>query len=396
MPGAVIQLTSVGIQDTYLTLNPEINVYKYRYFRYSNFAKEIVRIDLSEAGDFGKKFYATIPFKGHLLSKLFLKVKIPKLEKRDGTFVCWTDSLGYALIDYIDFEINGIVFDRLHGYFLDMYEEYTVSETDHGKKNMILKSDMYMSTRDNGSKSHELMIPLDFWFTKQPNLSLPLLSMSSSKIKVNFTFRKFEELIHYDGLEPSIKSIQDIELFGEYIYLDNDLLQIFRETDHKYLIHQVQYNNMDSLIEGTTEYSSELKFNNPVSELIFGFVEDTSIENNDLFNFSRTSDNESPMESAMLSLDGQERFPYLPESYYRLVFPRTVHSYVPTKYVYCIPFSNNPENNQPTGTLNFSRFDSVTLNCKMRKGNGSLKLFVFGINYNIFKIENGIPYLEFL
>lgn len=397
MPGAVLQLTGVGIADKYLTENPEISVFKYRYFRYVNFATEIVEISLNESVDFGKKIYANIPFKGHLLSKLYLKVKLPRLEKIDGTFVSWTDSLGYALIDYIELEINGMVFDRLHGYFLDMYDEFTTSGVDHGKKNMILKSDIFISTRDNAERETDLMIPLNFWFTKQPNLALPLLSMPSSKIKVNFNFRNFSELVHYDGnIQPNEKSILDSELYGEYIYLDESIIEQFSKNDHKYLINQVQFNNIDSINNGMTSYISEIKFNNPVSELIFGFVEDESIENNDLFNFSRRSDELSILESASLYLDGQERFPNLPESYYRLVFPKNVHSYVPTKYVYCLPFSTKPEGNQPTGSLNFSRFDNITLNCKLRNGNSGCKLFMFGINYNIFKIENGIPILEFL
>lgn len=395
MPGATLQLAGVGTHDTYLTANPELNHFKYRYFRYVNFATEVVPLLFSEGGGFGKKFTAEIPYRGHFLSKLFLKIRLPKLQKVDGEFVCWTDSLGYALINTAEFEINGGVVDRLYGYFLDMYDEFTTGNLDSGRRNMILKSDVFISTRNNAKEDIELIVPLDFWFSKQLNLSLPLFLINTSKLRVNFNFRKFSELVHWDGTIPPDEPQLDIELFGEYLYVDDTLLDTLG-GDRSYLIEQTQFNEIEQIGENISSYISELKFNYNVKEIIFGFVEKGSIDNNDLFNFSRRSDNLSLLQSATLLLDGKERFPNLPESYLRLAFPKSVHSYVPSKYIYCIPFCAKPEMNQPSGSLNFGSYNSIALALKMRNGNDTCKMFTFAVSFNLFKISNGVPYLEYV
>jgi hypothetical protein len=53
------------------------------------------------------------------------------------------------MLDWIELEINGISFEKIYGYYLDMYDELTVSDTDYGRRNMILKSDSYFATRYN-------------------------------------------------------------------------------------------------------------------------------------------------------------------------------------------------------------------------------------------------------
>lgn len=390
-----LQLTGVGIQDTYLTVNPEINVFKYRYYRYFNFATETTKIDLSDISDFGKRFFATIPFRGHLLSNLFLKIKLPPLVKKDGTFASWTNGMGYAILDWIELEINGIVFEKISGHFLDMYDELTVSNTDYGKRNMILKSDSYFASRFNATKPVELIVPLSFWFTKQPNLALPLhLFTKTTTIKVNFKLRKFDELVHYDGLVPPDQvSISDIELFGDFIYFDDTILENLKSE--QYIISQVQIHERELIGSGVDSYLSELRFNHPVSELIFAFVEKDSIENNDLFNYSDRTIEGPLVDSIGLVIDGRERFEMLPESYYRLALPRIVHSYVPSKCVYCMPFSNRPEYNQPTGSLNFSRFDSINLKVSRKTIGKLMYLYLFAVNYNVMTVQNGSPVLEF-
>jgi hypothetical protein len=66
------------------------------------------------------------------------------------------------------------------------------------------------------------------------------------------------------------------------------------------------------------------------------------------------------------------------------------------KYVYTMPFSIRPEDNQPTGSLNMSRFNDITLALKLCQNNPQMKLFVFAISYNILTIENGSVVLEFV
>jgi hypothetical protein len=97
MPGSILQLQSVGVQDAFLTENPQINIFKYSYYRYANFAIEIEKLTPKEKVEYGKRMTCDIPKRGHLLSKLFLYVSLPELVKTSGTYACWTDALGHAM-----------------------------------------------------------------------------------------------------------------------------------------------------------------------------------------------------------------------------------------------------------------------------------------------------------
>jgi hypothetical protein len=396
MSPGILQLQSTGVQDIYLTKDPQINIFKYNYYRYVNFATESVSLPLNENPNFGKSFSCNIPKKGHLLSKLYLHLKLPPIVKKNGQYACWTDGLGYGIFeDAIELEIGGVVVDRLYPVFLDMWDELIYSPQDTARKSMILKSDTWRSTIRNAEIGNDLLIPLPFWFTKNLGSSLPLLSILKQDIKINFKLRRFDECINYDGDEPDPVKIVDASLFTEYIFLDDIILQTFLKERHQYIVDQVQFNGEEGISAGSTNFNSVLKFNNPVKELLLCAIDKTSLLTNNLFNYSRASDEEPLILEIGMLLDGKRRFDNFPEYYYRNVLPDTVHSYISTKYMYCIPFSKKPEDNQPTGSINMSRFNDVVIPLKMNSGNPESILHVYAISYNILTIDKGVLSFEF-
>lgn len=395
MSPSLLQLQSIGLQDVYLTKDPQINIFKYTYYRYVNFATEITKLTLNENANYNKKISCNILKKGHLLSKLYLHLQLPPLVKKSGEYVCWTDALGYAIFsEPIELEIGGVVIDKLYPQFMDIWDEMTSSTNKLGKNLMVLKSDVYPSSLANASKPVDLMIPLNFWFTKSYNLALPVLSMQSQDIKINFKLRDFSKLVNYDGIEPSSVPILDSSIFAEYIYLDDVILEQFQSQKHTYIIEQVQYNEPEIIPQNNSVYNTSLKFNHPVKELFFCCATLENVNNNNYFAYSDQNDLPLIKEAAFF-LDGKRRFEYLPEFYYRCMFPDSIHSTVSLKYIYCMPFSIRPEDNQPTGSLNFSRFNDTSISLKMANHNPECYLYVYALSYNVLTIENGILTLEF-
>lgn len=395
MSPSILQLQSVGIQDLYLTDKPEMNLFKYTYYRYVNFATDTLKLPMNELATFNKRTTCIISKRGHLLSKLSLHLRLPALTPTSGTYLSWCDTLGYAIFsDPIELEIGGVVVDKLYPRFLDIWDEFSNSSQQLGKNLMILKSDIYSSTPYNATKPIDIIIPLDFWFTKQYASALPLISMHHQEIRVNFKFNEFSKLVNYDGADPLPVSVIESNVFAEYIYLDDIILCDFEKQKHVYLIEQTQYNGEEFIPASTNEVSSSLKFNHPVKELFFACAEKQNIENNNHYVYSNQTDDAIISEAALL-LDGKRRFDYLPEIYYRTKFPEQVHSVIPLKYIYCIPFCIHPENNQPTGSINMSRFNDVNLALKLNPNNNDCFLYVYAINYNIITIENGNLTMEF-
>lgn len=389
MSPSLLQLTSIGIQDAFLTKRPEINLFKYSYFRHVNFSTDVLKLPLNEVASFGKKITCVIPKQAHLLSKLYLHIKLPPLVKQSGTYLSWCDTLGYAIFsDPIELEIGGVVVDKLYPRFLDIWDEYTNNQ-ELGKFFMILKSDNYRSTLNNASEYIDLMIPLSFWFTKSYNSSLPLLSMTSQDIRIHFKFNDFSKLVNYDGSDPSPVSILDSNVIAEYIFLDDSILNTFKTDKHQFIIEQVQYHGDEIIPSDIGIYNTSLKFNHPVKELFFGLVLKSNIQSNNHFVYSN-----SILEASLLT-DGKQRFSFLPEIVYRTNFPYQVHSTIPLKYIYCMPFSMYPENNQPTGSLNMSMFNDIVLSLKFDTTNPECFIFVYALNYNVLTIENGFATIEF-
>jgi hypothetical protein len=397
MSPSLLQLQALGSEDVYLTKDPQINIFKYNYYRYVNFATETVKLETNIVSNFGKKMTCEISRRGHLLSKLHLHIKLPQLVKKDGSYACWSDTIGYSIFsEPIELMIGGIVVDRLYPQFLNAWDELTTSDKRLGKNLMLLKSDVYSANFDNATKPYDLIIPLDFWFTKDYNLALPLLSMHHQSIKINFRLRPFEECINYDGtLEPDYVPIVTSSIYAEYVYLDEVILQQFKSQKHTYLIQQVQYNEDEVIPAGTSFYNTRIKLTNPCKELVFFAVEKPNIANNNHFVYSKSVDDSPLILAASLLLDGKLRFDNLPEFYYRVIFPQNIHSVIPLKYIYTMPFSIRPEDNQPTGSLNLSRFNDITL-ALTTADTVEMNLYVFGISYNIVTVENGMLTMEFL
>jgi len=397
MSPSLLQLQAVGLQDIFLTTDPQINIFKYNYYRYVNFATETVKLGFNENVTFGKRITCEIPKRGDLLSKIHLHLRLPPIVKNGGTYASWTDTLGYAIFDdFIELQIGGEIVDKLYPQFLNAWDELTTTSKKVGKNLMLLKSDTYVASKYNAEKYVDLIIPLDFWFTKQYNLSLPLLCMAYQDIKISFKLKQFSECINYDGDEPLAIPILNANIIAEYIFLDDVIREKFLDVKHQYIIEQVQYNGDDLILHNTDVYNSKLRFNYPCKEFIFFAVENNNIENNNHFVYSRTPDDEPLIREASLLLDGKLRFDSLPEFYYRSVFPDNVHSVIPTKYIYTMPFSIKPEGNQPTGSLNASKFNDITLFLKLPHDNVDLTLYVFAISYNVLIINNGFLTMEFM
>ena len=58
-------------------------------------------------------------------------------------------------------------------------------------------------------------------------------------------------------------------------------------------------------------------------------------------------------------------------------------------------FALRPEEHQPSGTANFSRIDSASLELKNVDCNNSVTLSIYAINYNILRIMSGMGGLAY-
>jgi hypothetical protein len=253
----------------------------------------------------------------------------------------------------------------------------------------------------------KLYIPLRFWFCKNPGMALPLIALQYHPIRINLTLRPLNQLFFSQALttplcttlEPSPASITELMLWGDYVFLDVEERRRFVSSMHEYLIEQIQYTSLIPISPGATSGTLPLEFNHPIRELFWYIQRDDMTRYHEYFNYSSLGTFEvgrrrDILTSAVLQLDGFDRFQVRDAGYFRLVQPWQYHTVVPEQYfLYSYSFALRPEDIQPSGSMNASRMDSiklvVTVDPVLVNRIGTLHTRVYGINHNVFRIADG-------
>lgn len=432
--GGLLQLVATGRQDIYLSGNPQTTFFKQVYRRYTNFSMETQRIALDTATEFGKLISTTIPRNGDLLSQLYLEINLPAIDPSgvvvnttncgvttipatnyaaNPPAVSYVNGIGYAMIDYISIWIGQQEIDRQYGEFLYLWTQLTTpGSKQQGVQQMIGQQSVYTESSQSGPL--RLFIPLYFWFCKNPGLALPLLALQATPIKLYIRLKNGSEMVFNNASEQSVlnggpyvsptanftspPAITEMTLWGDYIYLDVEERRRFVSSKHEYLIEQVQQQKRYSIPQNTTQVNVPLTFNHPIKEMIWVVNQDRMLQSHEYFNYGSRLlleggiPNLDLISSALLQLDGYDRFETQPASYFRLMVPWQRHTAIPNDFIYVYSFSLAPEAAQPQGSMNASRIDNIVLQLKMNQQVASVPagVTVYAINYNVLRVVAGL------
>ncbi len=407
-----MQLVAYGAQDIYLTGNPQITFFKVVYRRHTNFAVESIEQTFNGQADFGKRVTATVSRNGDLIQQMYLEVVLPA-QGTGGT--TWGYGVGNALIKQAEIEIGGQLIDRQYGDWMNIWTELsTPAGKRAGYDNMV--GNQKPTTGQVGgvlaTVANRLYVPLQFWFNRNPGLALPLIALQYHEVKLNIELRTATELTNVQN--PTVTSGLSCKLYVDYIYLDTDERRRFAQVSHEYLIEQVQFTGSET-ISGNNK-NVTLNFNHPVKELIWVHTSKDHVDDKLWFNYSGTDDNTSAdsFQTALLQLNGHDRFSVRNSDYFRKVQNYEHHTRVPRvgvdldvddqreQYIYSYSFALSPEEHQPSGTCNFSRIDNAVLQLKYDATvqtslatNGTMNLNVYAVNYNVLRIMSGMGGLAY-
>jgi len=354
-----IRLTD-GAQDIYLTGNPQITFFKVVYRRHTNFSQESIEQTFNGTVDFGRKVTCTVSRNGDLIHKVYLQVDLPSITATTAGTVAWVDKVGHALIDEVSLEIGGQTIDKQYGEWLEIWNELTQTEEKYDGYNTMIghTSDLYTTSAAGGTIAGKtLYIPLQFWFCRNAGLALPLIALQYHEVKFNITFRPLAQLLESGSAYVGSPALNG-SLYVDYIYLDTDERRQFAQVQHEYLIEQLQFSGAESFSNSAVK--SKLALNHPVKELVWVMHLDSKSNANQHFDYT-TSAGGDTLADAKLQLNGQDRFSTRKGTYFNLVQPYQHHTRVPQKGIYVYSFSLNPEQHQPSGSVNMSRIDNATL-----------------------------------
>lgn len=219
-PATLLSVVCYGLQDSRLLTprgQPNINHYVKVFKKTTRWAAQWIRVEFDGAPDLGKRNTCTIPRKGELLSQVTLVVTMPDIATvqqnakkacAPGTFIGptfgWTNSLGHALINLVEFDVGGVNLDRMDGRFLEIYDElYESNQSVRAKNRMIQRIANGFNASSIGSDPASpttVYVPLPLWFSQNEyENALPIDAMSADAIQVHVTLNPINNLYYSDA-----------------------------------------------------------------------------------------------------------------------------------------------------------------------------------------------------
>lgn len=378
MPGGLIQLVATGAQNELVNGSPSMTHFRAVYRRHTNFAMESIRMSFTASNlEFStvtqRKLSCRIDRYAQLLHDTYLVLTLPDIwsplkflnqsppagyqttsgANSIGYEFQWIRNIGYNMIDHVDLVMNGQVIQRLRGEWLKMYSYMT-----HDSNKRLIVDQMVGNVpelydpanaydRQNqyphaitppttpaaspqtkipepSIRSRQLIVPLHFWFSENPGVALPLVSLQNAEVYIDVTLRNLNDLYTVIDVNPSspkfgqrIKPTGDadynaLKLFlspptvsgtpsdpavttwfpdpyieGNFIYLTEMEMNQLARADQTYLVKTVKYVSAEEQFGGNTDL--ELSLNNLVTRIVFDAQRSDRIELNDWDNYTNWS-----------------------------------------------------------------------------------------------------------
>jgi hypothetical protein len=317
MAGALMQIVAYGAQDLFLTGTPEITYWKVSYRRHTNFAMESIEQTFQGQADFGRRVSAVLSRNGDLAYRTYLQVTLPEINQQLNTvagkavYARWLDYIGEQMIAQVEVEIGGQRIDRQYGDWMHIWNQLTMSsEQQKGYWKMIGHTTQLTYITDphfaevagpcagsggpaqvcaprNALPETTLYVPLQFWFTKNPGLALPLIALQYHEVKINLDIRPIGECLWAVRDLAATSQTQAVtgayqqslvaaSLYIDYIFLDTDERRKMAQNPHEYLIEQLQFTGDESV--GSSSNKIKLNFNHPCKELIWVVQPDANVD----------------------------------------------------------------------------------------------------------------------
>jgi hypothetical protein len=359
MSGALIQLVSMGVQDTYIISDEGHSFFRMKFMRHTNFSQAPKFIKQMNENDTS----IVIPVLGDIINALWF----------EGT----DKALDMFYNSTVDLYIGGQKIDSQHfDYFADIWPNYL--------------PDTYSKSRELNNKTSSAnpsFVPIQFFFCNHKAF-LPLVALQNHQVEIKI---KFDESV----LSSLSESDKTFSVYGNYIFLDKDERESLVKRSMDFVVTQVQ--RFEHPLNTTDGYNSIdiSQFNHPVKSIFFGFSASDDDYKNDYFTFS----------NADMYLNGTPLFETMKPSFFHTIqnyyksnygiseFDSTRQIPFYTRY-YVYHFCLNASEYNPSGTCNFSRLDNAKMIIRgAQKGNlrpPDQYLSVYALNYNVLRIKDGL------
>ncbi len=366
--------------------------------------------------------------------------------------VKWQDFIGYTIIEKAILRIGGQIIQEMTGEYMmcytDLYDNSWITSAMCGHDNNIVSPQLQIY-------SQYIYVPLRFFNCGNYNSALPINALRYHEIEVEIKLKSWDSVYlvlqqltdvknadatkndpissKYSHTLEKLpqKNFNNIRLDCNFIFLESNEREYFLNNKLDILITQVQMVEKNCANQDTIY----LNFTNPIRE--FYFLLSKTEYNKESFcysgkpqfipytasppgpnppEFTKSLWSQIPekdlLSEASLLFNNVERVPYKDYKYwfsvqnYETFKTRPLHQI----YLYSFGLTNRKMN---CGSCNFSEFENVKLNIRLAGSDirhyhildndyllqlgpeNNTRIVVYGINYNILQIEDGMAQLQF-
>ena len=386
-----INLAVTGIQDQWLTGEPEFSYFLVNFKRHTKFSIEATETPFDGEPNFDTSLECRIPAnKGDLIRSMMLKFTLPQPTGTvsSGKDVRYNKSVGSRIIEYADLRIGGQTIERITGDYIYMYNQI------HNNHDDTDQSLYFLSGHGNYipvSYDWDYSVMLPFYFFRHPSLALPACAITKQLVEVEIKFRKLEDItVTYTTSSGAIEdppsdvssSLKKVSLITDFFYITENEKNFLLSRPIEYVITQIQLSQF-KMKPGETKKSGMLNFKNPVKEMFFLAISDDVFKYNPIKNVTMKFNNNTIIDADNLMLSYEQ-----PLKYYTGTTENNFGVY---------SFSINPETYYPTGQVNMSRIAHNLIEIELDSPDSIFghKVYVYAVNYNVLHVESGLGGLKF-
>ena len=386
-----INLAVTGIQDQWLTGEPEFSYFLVNFKRHTKFSIEAIETPFDGEPNFDTSIECRIPSnKGDLIRSMMLKFTLPQPTgtASGGKDVRYNKSIGSRIIEHADLRIGGQTIERITGDYIYMYNQI------HNNHDDVDQSLYFLSGHNKYipvSYDWDYSVMLPFYFFRHPSLALPVCALTKQLVEIEIKFRKLEDItITYTTSSGVIEdppsdvssSIKKVSLVTDFFYITENEKNFLLSRPIEYVITQLQMSQF-KMKAGESKKSGMLNFKNPVKEMFFIAKSDDVFKYNPIKHVIMKFNNNTIIDADNLMLSYEQ-----PLKYYTGTTENNFGVY---------SFSLKPETYYPTGQVNMSRIAHNLIEIELDSPDSSFehKVYVYAVNYNVLHVESGLGGLKF-
>lgn len=471
MTYGLLQLVAKGQQDEYIHINPDISYFKYAYKKHTNFSMDSIQLTFDinpilNTTTLSGGYLCKVHRYGDLLKELYFSFELPAIYSTDKYKFRWIENVGSLYIKKATISVGGVIIDTITGEWLNIKNEFNIvgEKTNYNKMTgnydelinpklhepriCIINNKFYYTFYPSSDKSQSIpsipskrvYIPLSYWFTKSPALSLPLLKLQYSDIYITIEPEISENLyqVYSSDLQRYISPIYYNELYNDninintfiketsispyieanYIFLDNEeRISMISTPKTEYLVEQLEISSEQRIVSNAnTSITIELNIHKPTKELIWTTKRDDYYRFNERNNYTASFPESSlyPIlnKATIMWNKSNNRIEEKTADYFNKIQPYQHHEAIPKEGIYAYSFALFPEKETPSGSFNAAvvstglliytngTYNNDDINNKLIAINRNPYQFdylitVYSLQYNVYEIVSGIAAMKF-